>query len=141
MKQNNKRIILAQKVIIVNNMGQILTIKRSNAYNRPLTWDLPGGNLDFGEKLKQSILREVKEETSLSVKNLSFLGITENLDNKDLFRITICYVAKAITSKIILSHEHIDFKWVKPNEFLKLNAYKPHKEFVKKYKKNLPKVK
>lgn len=48
MENENKKIIVAQKAIIYNEDGKILTIRRSEDSPRPLTWDLPGGNLEFG---------------------------------------------------------------------------------------------
>ncbi len=135
MKKNeNKKIRVATKAIIYDKDGNILTIKRCNKYNRPLTWDLPGGNLDFGEKLEDNLIREIREETGLRVSSLSMLGLIENLDDKDLFRVTVCYTVKTKITKVVLSHEHIAFKWVTPDEFLKLKAYTPHKKFVQQFK-------
>ena len=135
MKKNeNKKIRVATKAIIYDKDGNILTIKRCNKYNRPLTWDLPGGNLDFGEKLEDNLIREIREETGLRVSSLSMLGLIENLDDKDLFRVTVCYTVKTKITKVVLSHEHIAFKWVTPDEFLKLKAYTPHKKFVQRFK-------
>ena len=43
---DNLKIIVAQKAIIYNENGEILTIRRSKTdRKRPLTWDLPGGDL------------------------------------------------------------------------------------------------
>ncbi|MFA5156865.1 MAG: macro domain-containing protein [Candidatus Omnitrophota bacterium] len=42
----------------------IVIIKRSNP---PFGWALPGGFLDFGEKLEDAVVREAKEETGLDI--------------------------------------------------------------------------
>ena len=133
MENENKKIIVAQKAIIYNEDGKILTIRRSEDSPRPLTWDLPGGNLEFGEGLESSILREIKEEIGLEVEKLLLLNVFENLDSIDLFRVTIGYTAKAKTTNVILSHEHVDFKWVTPEEFLKLDIYEPHRKLVEQF--------
>ena len=135
METDNNKIIIAQKAIIYDENRNILTIQRSENSPRPLTWDLPGGNLEFGEELESSILREIEEETKIEVENLSLLSIFENLDSVDLFRVTIGYKTKAKNTNVILSHEHIDFKWVTPEEFSKLDIYEPHRKLVEQFKK------
>lgn len=52
-------------LIVINDT--ILLIKRKNP---PYGWALPGGFLDKGETLEQAFVREIKEETSLGVKNV-----------------------------------------------------------------------
>ncbi|MCW3999097.1 MAG: NUDIX hydrolase [Candidatus Bathyarchaeota archaeon] len=59
--------------IIPYPSGQILLIKRNT---RPFLgyWALPGGRMDPGETIEQTIVREVKEETGLDVAVESVLG-------------------------------------------------------------------
>lgn len=50
--------------IIVNEKGQILMQSRADRDK----WGLPGGCQELGESFKDTIIREVKEETNLDVK-------------------------------------------------------------------------
>ena len=50
--------------IIVNNEGQILLQSRADRDK----WGLPGGCQELGERFQDTVLREVKEETNLEVK-------------------------------------------------------------------------
>ncbi|HXB62712.1 MAG TPA: NUDIX hydrolase [Acidobacteriaceae bacterium] len=43
-------------------------------------WSLPGGRLELGETVEQAIVREVREETSLDVEPLQFLGVYDLID-------------------------------------------------------------
>lgn len=135
MESNDKKIILAGKAIVYDEDGKILTIRRSaTAGRRALTWDLPGGNLEFGEKLEDSILREIEEETGIEVEKLSILGTAEGFDSLSAFRVTIGYTAKSKTTNVVLSYEHDDYKWVTKEEFFKLDIYEPHRKLVEQFK-------
>ncbi len=59
-------------IVIVNKKGQVLLgrrhddpVKADSDLHGEGTWSLPGGKNDFGEKAKDSIWREVFEETSI----------------------------------------------------------------------------
>ncbi len=53
--------------------NKILLIKRNT---RPFVgfWALPGGRMDLGETLEQTVVREIKEETGLEVSIVSVVG-------------------------------------------------------------------
>ena len=61
------RFVLLQdgaSAIIVNDKGQILLQKRADRDK----WGLPGGCQELGERFQDTIIREIKEETNLDVK-------------------------------------------------------------------------
>ncbi len=53
----------------------IVLIKRKNP---PLGFALPGGFVDYGEKVEEALIREMKEETNLDIKVEKLLGIYSN---------------------------------------------------------------
>jgi len=53
----------------------IVLIKRKNP---PIGYALPGGFVDYGEKVEDALIREMKEETNLSVTIERLLGIYSN---------------------------------------------------------------
>ena len=57
--------------IIIELDGGIVLIERENP---PHGWALPGGFVDYGEKLEDAAKREALEETSLKVTNLRLVG-------------------------------------------------------------------
>jgi 8-oxo-dGTP diphosphatase len=113
--------------------GKLLALKRSDkSFSRPGAWDFPGGNLEFGEDVEECILREIKEETNLKVKNLQSLHIISEIDEKkNIFWVEICYLCDYGKGEIKLSDEHSEYKWLKKNEFLKLKSADYLKEFAK----------
>ena len=67
MNELKHRFIMLQDgaaAIILNKDGQILLQARSDNDR----WGLPGGCQDVGERFEETIVREVKEETNLDVK-------------------------------------------------------------------------
>lgn len=76
-------------IIEVNN--SILLIRRKN---EPKGWALPGGFVDYGERLEDAAVREALEETSLKVDNLRLLGCySDPSRDSRLHTISTVYVA------------------------------------------------
>lgn len=60
-------------LIAENEQGEILLVKRAFEPGKGL-WDIPGGFIDSGETLEQSMQREIKEELGVVVKNLQYFN-------------------------------------------------------------------
>ena len=58
--------------VIVELDGGIVLIERRG---EPKGWALPGGFVDYGERVEDAAIREVKEETSLDVRLEALLGV------------------------------------------------------------------
>jgi hypothetical protein len=57
-------IVPAASAVVLNHDGKILLHKRKDN----ALWSLPGGAMELGESIEETIIREVKEETGLDVK-------------------------------------------------------------------------
>ena len=127
------KIGVSQKAIILSNEGKLLAIRRSEtALVRPLHWDLPGGDLDYGEDPIQGIIREVKEETGLAVENPEPFDVEAHINPGDEFWVTIAYKSRCVSENVVLSYEHDEFKWVTADEFLQLKSSDKLQRFVRK---------
>jgi bis(5'-nucleosidyl)-tetraphosphatase len=80
-------------------------------------WDFVKGHIDAGETELETIIREAQEETGLN--DLQFVdGFGQKMEyffafeEKKIFKIVNFCLAKTMTEKIILSHEHNDFAWL-----------------------------
>jgi len=59
--------------VIFNADNKVMLVK--STYNRFHPWGLPGGSLEYGETGEDAVLREVHEETSLTVEIEKFLFV------------------------------------------------------------------
>ena len=91
------------KAIIIKQDGALLLL-RSTGQKFPGKWDLPGGHLHIGEDPKDGLIREVREETGITLSEP-----IEKLYEED--NITF-YKAQMPDQKVTLSHEHDDHKFV-----------------------------
>lgn len=57
--------------------GQQLLLGQRIAKDQSTCWQFPGGHLEYGESVIECAVREVSEETSLTVKNLRHFGFTD----------------------------------------------------------------
>jgi len=64
---------------IIINDDKILLIKRKNEPFKD-KWALPGGYVEYGETVEDAVLREISEETNLSVKIKELLGVYSSPD-------------------------------------------------------------
>ncbi|OGE86153.1 MAG: hypothetical protein A3J48_00850 [Candidatus Doudnabacteria bacterium RIFCSPHIGHO2_02_FULL_46_11] len=119
----NKLCGVSTKAVVLDKEGRLLTLFRTEtAPVRPNTWDLPGGDLDYGEEPEKGIVREVKEETGLDVTDVKIFDASARIDHEGVHWLTLAYKCLAINGNVKLSDEHNDYKWVTPEEFLKLES-------------------
>jgi ADP-ribose pyrophosphatase YjhB (NUDIX family) len=64
-------IVPAATAVVPDDRRRVLLIRRSDNGR----WALPGGQMDVGEYLADSAVREVKEETGLAVEVVGIIGI------------------------------------------------------------------
>jgi len=107
------------RAVIINN-GKILLCKQKmeNCYF------LPGGHVKFGESLKKALMREIKEELNMPLKDYEFLGNVENwygTKKHKRHEINFVYKVSLKNGTIKTTENHIEFYW---KIFLELNRVK-----------------
>ena len=117
-----------------NTEIDFLILKRSD----DLYWQFISGGGEDSEKPKEAALRETNEE--VGVKNISLFKLKSKTNisvehvcgfawGKDILLIPeFVFLAKiAFDTEIIISEEHIDFRWVKYNEALRILKWDSNK--------------
>lgn len=74
-----KPLRLSAKIVIQDKDDRCLMLKRSmSSKGNPGKWDLPGGKIDAGESFDGALLREVFEETGLTISIQRVAGTAES---------------------------------------------------------------
>lgn len=135
-----KKSIVVVLGIIVNKKGEVLLSLRDDPKfdGAHLKWDLIGGKNEMGESLEETLVREVKEETGLTVKIARLLprSICKNWRLKNYYQHTLlfCYVCRAVSGKLACRDKKIrELKWVKLKDTLKLDLLFSARDYLELY--------
>lgn len=100
-------------------------------------WDFLKGNIEKGEKLQDTVKREVREETGID--DVRFLPDFKEtikyfyrLKGKVIFKTVVFYLIETKTKDVEISWEHIGYKWLPYQEALEQITFKNAKETLKK---------
>jgi 8-oxo-dGTP diphosphatase len=83
-------------IILENDKGEFLLALRDNKPGIPFPnhWDLIGGHVEEGETPEEALVREVKEELDIDLKDYSFFKIYECLNGDAYENIKYIYTGK-----------------------------------------------
>ena len=85
---------LTTDVFIFDDNKNFILIKRLNDPYKGY-WALPGGFVEYGERVEASAIREAKEETSIDIELIDLVGVYSKPDRDPRgHTITVAYTAK-----------------------------------------------
>ncbi len=121
--------------------GKVLLVKRNTPPFKDY-WALPGGRMDPGETIEQTVVREVREETGLEVAIVSRLGEYVEIGVKDDIEYEYyptCFVVKVVGGEI--KRQENEIQAIQPfslNDLPKPLAFE-HEKMIKDYARSLGK--
>lgn len=113
-----ERVNFLQKAVIFHPLEATFLVlqRRRDDSARSAEWDLPGGNVMFGEIHVDAIQREIREETGLVVTDLQVAQVATGFNrDKQLYHLFLGYSCKAESVNVRLS-EHEACRWVTKQE-------------------------
>lgn len=107
-----------------------LFLHRAKDSFQPFTWGLPAGKFEAGETPHQAVVREVREEIGISLKQEELRYIAPLYVRYPHLDFTYhAFLHKCVERpRVQLSHEHTDYRWLKPEEVLSLPLISGGKE-------------
>lgn len=108
--------VIVKSLIINSSLKKALLIRRQDDDEEGGgTWESAGGKVEENESLEEAIIREIREETGITVspERLLYASLGEINGEKHIF---IVYLCTTNETKAVLSAEHTDFRWVDKEE-------------------------
>lgn len=107
------------KVIVIDDNGKYLLMKRSNHPAYPYDYDLAGGTIEDGEELVKGAARELREEIGIEVRSehLTLFHTDTSFSESNTKYFLYVYFA-ADRPKLTISWEHASYEWVDLKSFV-----------------------
>ncbi len=122
-------------VVFIENNNQIVLGKRKNIFGAG-DWGLPGGHLEYGEKLIDGARREVLEELGITVDDLELTGIIDD-PRDDAHYIHVSFKTSEYSGEIKLMEPEKCEEWTFFDlDKLPENIFIGHKNVIKAFKSN-----
>jgi len=139
----SNRPIVGVGAIIIQS-GKILLEKRKNDPGRG-KWSIPGGKVELGESLEQSVIREVQEETGLVVDAPELIDVVgqASLDESGKVKyhfVIVDYLVKLKGGTARAASDAAELEWVLLDEVEQKDLTKSFRGFFEKNRKRLEKM-
>lgn len=140
-----KKILRFCQKAIIEKDGKILIVKTSDIDPAPFMWEVPGGGIDWGEDLKVGFRREIYEELGINfeikIGDPFYVSSWVHPYHRDIaYAVWLFYICQYKKGEVVISSEHCDYKWIKPEEHVNYPMIDKVRGAFKRYieiKKNL----
>jgi 8-oxo-dGTP pyrophosphatase MutT (NUDIX family) len=119
-------IVPSVTAIVPNERGELLLVHKTDND----LWALPGGGMDVGESMAETVVREVKEETGIDVAVIGVVGIYTNPhhvmaydDGEVRQQCSICFTTRLLGGRLATSSETSEVEFVAPARLDGLNNH------------------
>ena len=120
--------------LIFNQDGKLF-LMRSHKWKNLYT--VPGGHIELGESIEDTLNREIKEETGLDIYDIKFLLFQEFIFDDEFWKkkhfIFFDYVCKTDSTKVILNDEAQDYVWMSIDKVFEVPIDKYTKNAIEHY--------
>ncbi len=110
------KLVLVAACALIDPDGRVLIAQRPPGKSMAGLWEFPGGKVELGERPEQSLIRELREELGIAVKEecLAPLTFASHL-YPDFHLLMPLYVCRRWEG-FVVAQEGQQLKWVRPPE-------------------------
>jgi ADP-ribose pyrophosphatase YjhB (NUDIX family) len=119
-------VVPAAVAVVRNEAGELLLIRRADND----LWALPGGGHDIGERIAETAVREVEEETGILVEVEGLVGLYTDPEHVMVYddgevrqQFSISFRARPVGGRLRTSSESKEVRWVRPEELAGLDIH------------------
>ncbi|HMN23922.1 MAG TPA: NUDIX pyrophosphatase [Ignavibacteriaceae bacterium] len=116
-----------------NGELEFLILKRSPVQYYPNIWQMVSGKIKENETAYNAALREIKEETNLTPEKFWVAPTVNSFysPDKDYICLLPVFAVKVkFDSEVVISDEHVEYKWLKPENAKQLLAWDGQRKSV-----------
>ena len=131
MEQKDHPWIGIDAIILNEDKTKILLIKRgSKAYYG--MWGFVSGKVEWGEEVKETVIREAKEETNLDVEVVKFIGRYYDKRRRHPTKTMIClpHICKVVGGELKAGSDALDARWFSLEEVKNMDLSFDHKQML-----------
>lgn len=105
------------RIIIADAAGRVLILQRVQGTYASGEWCLPGGKVDYGEIVEQTVVDELRQETALECNAARFLFYQDSLPLEPgaMHGINL-YFECEVSGSVVLNDESDDYAWIGPED-------------------------
>jgi 8-oxo-dGTP diphosphatase len=129
---------------IIMRDGKILLERRKNDPGRG-KWSVPGGIVELGETLEQTVIREVQEETGLVIDEPELVDVVDQatLDESGRVKyhfVVVDYLVKLRRGTAKAASDAAELEWVQLDEVERKDLTMTFRDFFERNRKRLEKM-
>ena len=110
------RLVLVAACALIDADGRVLIAQRPRGKSMAGLWEFPGGKVEPGERPEECLIRELKEELGIIVREECLAPLTfASHSYPDFYLLMPLYVCRRWEG-IVTAQEHQALKWVRPGE-------------------------
>ncbi|HEY2528657.1 MAG TPA: (deoxy)nucleoside triphosphate pyrophosphohydrolase [Xanthobacteraceae bacterium] len=110
------KLVLVAACALIDADGRVLIAERPQGKSMAGLWEFPGGKVEGGELPEQSLIRELKEELDIAVREECLAPLTFASHRYPDFHLLMPLYVCRRWEGIVKAREQQRLKWVRPNE-------------------------
>ena len=116
MTTSAQRLVLVAACALIDPDGRVLIAQRPPGKTMAGLWEFPGGKVESGERPEETVIRELREELGITIKEPCLAPFTFASHAYPDFQLLMPLYVCRRWEGTVTAREHAALKWAKPRE-------------------------